>query len=73
MNRRLTPDQKAGLSVTGLLLVIVAMGLGIAGYCLYGVPQWPMPQSEMAYAFGAAAAAFVGVCCLYKGTDATSR
>jgi hypothetical protein len=69
MNRRLTPDQRVGLNVTGLLLVALGVILGVISYRQFGIPHWPLPSDELPWTLGAALSAIVGLGCLYRGTD----
>ncbi len=69
----LTPDKRAGLSVTGLLLMILAVALGAASYKLNGLPELPMKSDEATILGSAVFAALAGFACLLKGTEASPR
>ena len=69
----LSPDKRAGLSVTGLLLIVFAIGLGFASYRTNGVPTWPMPSDELALVAVSATAAIIGFGCIMKGTEPSSN
>jgi hypothetical protein len=69
MNRQLTPDQRAGLSVTGLLLLAFGAALAYFCYRMYGLPVPPMEKFEVYLAGISGVTAFVGLACMYKATD----
>ena len=68
----MTPDRRAGLSVTGILLLLLAFALGAASVKFFGVPSWPLRDQEAPFLGSAGASALAGFICLLKGTEAAS-
>jgi hypothetical protein len=69
----LSPDKRAGLSVTGLLLVLLAVVLCAASCKVNGLPQWPLRADEVSYFAGAVMAGLLGVVCMFMGTEESSK
>ncbi len=67
--KRMTPDTRAGLSVTGILLLILGVALGVISLKTNGMPNLPMPNQEVTMLGIAGAACLLGLGCLLKGTE----